>query len=81
MVTLSGQIKFAFQIRDLRFRMGMTQREFAELLDVSISTVGKREGGKHPPTKGHRIALTAIDRMHRTTSRPDNCRGRRAWGS
>ncbi len=57
---------FAFQIRDLRFRMGMTQREFADLLDVSASTISKWERGAHPPTSGHRIALTAIERMHRT---------------
>ena len=57
---------FAFQIRDLRTRMGMTQREFADLLDVSASTISTWEVGKHPPTRGHRIALTAIDRMHRT---------------
>ena len=57
---------FAFQIRELRNRMGMTQRQFADLMDVSASTVSKWETGAHPPTKGHRTALTAIDRMHRT---------------
>ena len=57
---------FAFQIRGLRYRMGMTQREFADLMDVSGSTVSKWETGTHPPTRGHRIALTAINRMHRT---------------
>ena len=59
------QAWFAFQIRDLRTRMGMTRREFAEMLDVSASTISKWETGAHPPTRGHRIALTAIDRMHR----------------
>ena len=55
---------FAFQIRDLRSRTGMNRREFADLMDVSASTIGKWETGAHPPTRGHRIALTAIDRMH-----------------
>ena len=40
---------FAFQIRDLRFRMGMTQREFADLLDVSASTISKWERGAQAP--------------------------------
>jgi DNA-binding transcriptional regulator YiaG len=57
---------FAFQIRELRSRTGMTRREFADLMDVSTSTVGKWETGRHPPTRDHRVALTAIDRMHRT---------------
>ena len=57
---------FAFQIRDLRSRTGMNRREFADLLDVSASTISKWELGTNPPTRDHRIALTAIDRMHRT---------------
>ena len=57
---------FAFQIRDLRDRTGMTRREFADLMDVSASTIGKWKTGAHPPNRGNRIALTAIDRMHRT---------------
>jgi len=57
---------FAFQIRDLRSRTGMTRREFAELMDVSTSTIGNWETGAHPPTRDHRVALTATDRMHQT---------------
>jgi len=57
---------FPFQIRALRSRMGMTRREFTDLMDVSTSTVGNWETGAHPPTHARRIALTAIDRMHRT---------------
>ena len=57
---------FAFQIRELRARTGMTQREFAALLDVSASTISKWEIGTHPPTRDHRVALTAIHRMHQT---------------
>ena len=57
---------FAFQIKELRYRTGMTQREFADLMGVSASTVSKWETGAHPPTRDRRIALTMIDRMHRT---------------
>jgi transcriptional regulator with XRE-family HTH domain len=44
----------------------MTRREFAELMDVSVSAIGKWELGTNPPTRDHRIALTAIARMHQT---------------
>ena len=55
-----------YDIRALRVRMGMTQAAFADLLDVSRSTVSRWETGAHPPTSRHRIALSTVDRMHRS---------------
>ena len=57
---------YPYQIKELRQRMGMTQAAFAELLQVSATTVSRWETGVHPPTSRHRIALTATDRMHRS---------------
>ena len=57
---------YPFQIRELRRRMGVTQKTFAELLQVSASTVSRWETGAYPPTSRHRIVLTATDRMHRS---------------
>ena len=37
-------------IKDYRIEFGMTQREFAELLNVSLNTVQKWESGLRQPT-------------------------------
>ena len=42
------------------------QSAFANLLQVSSSTVSRWETGAHPPTSRHRIVLTATDRMHQS---------------
>jgi DNA-binding transcriptional regulator YiaG len=57
---------YPFQVKELRRRMGLTQSAFADLLQVSSSTVSRWETGAHPPTSRHRIALTATDRMQRS---------------
>jgi DNA-binding transcriptional regulator YiaG len=57
---------YPFQVKELRRRMGLTQSAFANLLQVSSSTVSRWETGAHPPTSRHRIVLTATDRMHQS---------------
>ena len=43
-------MNYSAQIKALRIKMLLTQREFAELLGVSFETVNRWENGKFEPT-------------------------------
>ena len=43
-------MNYSAQIKALRMKMLLTQREFAELLGVSFETVNRWENGRYEPT-------------------------------
>ena len=48
-------------IRDMRYKLAMTQEEFAHALGITVSTVNRWENGHSEPSK---IALALLTIMH-----------------
>lgn len=49
--------------RRVRRRLGLTQAEFSQRINVSIDTIRNWEQGKRSPTGAARALLTVLDRM------------------
>ena len=58
-------------VRALRARLGMTQQDFAQALDVAVSTVSKWERGLVKP---HRIARSRLAEMEALVRRMERKR-------
>ncbi len=55
-----------YAVQELRERLGLTQAQFAEALDVSPSTIIRWEQGQSKPTQ---IARARMDEMARVDDR------------
>ena len=53
-------------IKELRERLGFTQRELGELIGVNQVTVNRWENGKYKPSK---LALEKLNKLTRSTPR------------
>lgn len=51
----------AERIRQLRYRLGLTQEEFAQQIGVTVSTANRWENSKMQPCKLVRKALRQLD--------------------
>ena len=54
------------EIRAIRKRLGLTWQQFAELLGVSVSTVGGWENGRHRPRPLSLRMLRNIDTIQKS---------------
>lgn len=52
--------KFARRVRE---RLGLTQAEFSQRIDVSLNTIRNWEQGKRSPTGAAKTLLTILDRV------------------
>ena len=58
-------------IKDLRLKLGVTQRELAEMVGVSEKTVQNWEYGKPIPTTKHQILRTIQSGVEENVSKED----------
>lgn len=58
----------ATEIRELRYRMGLTQHEFAEVIGVRPVTISRWENGAVTPT---RLALIRLEELQRKLHRKE----------
>ncbi|MGJ8514831.1 helix-turn-helix domain-containing protein [Carnimonas bestiolae] len=49
------------QVKNIRLKAGLTQQQFAELIDVRIGTLRNWEQGRREPTGPARSLIRAID--------------------
>ena len=52
-------------VEALRIKMGMTQYEFAILMDIQPTTVSRWENGRAIPNKWHRPKLIKLAEKHK----------------
>ena len=62
---MTEDIDFAALVKSLRTAKGLTQEEFAQVLDVTVGTVNNWENGKHLPLKAQRKRLLRMARSVR----------------
>lgn len=53
----------------IRLRLGLTQAELAEVLDISVRTVQEWEQGRRKPTGAARTLLSVLERVPEVMAR------------
>jgi putative transcriptional regulator len=59
---IEARVDAAKFVRRVRKRLGLSQAEFSQRIEVSLGTVRDWEQGKHSPTGAAKALLTVLDR-------------------